>query len=490
MASQNYAYYYENDAGREPSGAYDNYPQHQQMAYAYAYGDQGGFYDAGPYAGGGRPPQQEQMRQQPDMRQYDRSPNAYNYPAEPQPSQAYSPQYQQQYQQQQQLPPRAARQQQQQQPRYQQQPSPLPPPVAANIFAPATTATATTAASSSPPVLKTLLTRTAKQPYQMLADYSPSGSGGGGTKGGGGGGGGGKRDSTSNLLNKAEAGGKKGRANRRGAGCCGRYCGCCMACVPGTRRGKIACGTMIVLLLAGLALAGFFLFPRMPDITVKSFRIDAATGDAASAATVVLPSKTNNNTFKLALPVVMKVEAVSTNPYKIKVSQLNVSAFVNTADAPRQPIGVGGEKNIMIASKGLTKFTLNFTIEYTQNMGLIGILTDPALNQFLASCNISAFSTTAVQGQATKIDYSTDVTVFPLSNLGIVPNLAGTFGFPCPFGGTFLKGLQDVAAGLKNGTVGTATLSKKVKALLGQTALGSSLLKDFDLDAILKSAGL
>ncbi|KAJ3156181.1 hypothetical protein HDU86_004149 [Geranomyces michiganensis] len=466
--------------------------------------------------------QQQQQQQQPDMREY----NAYYYSQQQQQQHPYNPQYypQQVYPHQQApsaSPPSASssprapapdhyyerqQQQQQQPPLYpynsaRDHPKPPPPAAAAasyNIFAPAAAAANVADPLAAP--LKTLLTPTAKQPYQMLADYSP-GDGGGSKGGGGGAGGGGPRSSTDNLLNnnktttgsldaKVGATTRGGRRGRRGGCCGGRYCGCCMACVPRTRRGKVACAAMILILIAGLAVAAFFLFPRMPDITVKSFRIDAASGDAASAATISLPSKANNNTLKLALPVVMKVEAMSINPYKIRVANLNVSAFVNTIDDPRQPIGTGGERNVMIAAKGLTQFTLNFTIEYSQKMGLIGVLTDPGLNQFLASCNISAFSSTAVQGQPTKIDYSTDVTVFPLSNLGIVPNLAGSFGFPCPFGGAFLKGVQDVAAGLKNGTVGTAALSKKVKTLLAQTALGSSLLKDFDLDGILKSAGL
>ncbi|TPX56975.1 hypothetical protein PhCBS80983_g04174 [Powellomyces hirtus] len=232
---------------------------------------------------------------------------------------------------------------------------------------------------------------------------------------------------------------------------------------------------------------GFFFFPRMPDITVKSFRLASGSGGEVGGLDLQLPSARNNNTFKVSLPVIMRVEARSSNPYEIMVNQLNVSAFVNTVAEPRESIGWGSQQNVKLAPRGLTTISLNFTIAYTQPLGLLAILTDPAVNQFLASCNITAFSSDVVQGEATRIDYATDVTVMPLAKIGIKPQLTGTLGFPCPFSGSLLQSLQDVAGGFKNGTLPLRNATTALESALKKTSLGASILGGLDLNNILKT---
>ncbi|KAI8922581.1 hypothetical protein DFJ77DRAFT_29666 [Powellomyces hirtus] len=287
------------------------------------------------------------------------------------------------------------------------------------------------------PKLATLLTRKSKQPYEMLADY------------------------TSNSKDAGRNDGLERTRKRRG---CARVCACCGCCIPRSRRGKVGCATVTVVILIALGLVGFFLFPRMPDITVKSFRLASGSGGEVGGLDLQLPSARNNNTFKL-----------------------NVSAFVNTVAEPRESIGWGSQQNVKLAPRGLTTISLNFTIAYTQPLGLLAILTDPAVNQFLASCNITAFSSDVVQGEATRIDYATDVTVMPLAKIGIKPQLTGTLGFPCPFSGSLLQSLQDVAGGFKNGTLPLRNATTALESALKKTSLGASILGGLDLNNILKT---
>ncbi|KAJ3017444.1 hypothetical protein HKX48_003546 [Thoreauomyces humboldtii] len=265
----------------------------------------------------------------------------------------------------------------------------------------------------------------------------------------------------------------------------------CCCCIPRSRRGKFGCGFGILFVLVAMGLIAFFFIPRFPSVTVKSFRISSGS---MSGITLQLPSATNNQTFSASLPVTMKVVATSTNPYPIHVDMLQVKAVVNTPTNNAEPIGTGQEGQLIFAPKATTQFGLNFTIQFTQVGGIASLIQDPALNQFLASCNISSPFSTApvVLGVPTQIDYETAVSVIPLNKVGIVPRLAGTFTFPCPFSGTLLRSMQDLAGGLKNGTLSIPKAITQAETILAGTSVGQSLLNGSggDLANALKSFGL
>ncbi|KAJ3191490.1 hypothetical protein HK101_007672 [Irineochytrium annulatum] len=240
-----------------------------------------------------------------------------------------------------------------------------------------------------------------------------------------------------------------------------RYC-CCF-------RTRAGCGTtmccLVIFILAGLAVGGYFLWPRWPTVTVSDpYARTDGTPVFQSSGSAFTASKTQP--FTLGFNLVVDVNAFSPNYEDINVDVLSFDGKLLDLDGVKVLPGAivaGTDRNIMFPHGKSTKFQLvgafnnwpftiviikvvvvvmimqPITLSYTLTTPVISLSglagTDEVVNTLLTSCGIGG------AGRNLNVDYTVSVSIGVISWTGYKPSFSGKLNFACPVSSSALSGL-------------------------------------------------
>ncbi|KAI9206591.1 uncharacterized protein BJ171DRAFT_597264 [Polychytrium aggregatum] len=225
-----------------------------------------------------------------------------------------------------------------------------------------------------------------------------------------------KRQKTSNarVLDPASDTGYDRRPKDR------RYC-CCFR----TRRGCCTFSILLtILILVGLGLAVYFLYPRFPTINVSSpFLLNSSAGLTTLGS---LGSASAASPFVLSFGFAVNITVNSQNYIDIFVSSLTVN--INLLDNNGNPLssvkGTGVANNFNIRSFQTSVVTLPTNVSYTT--------TSPVSVKNIVDPDFLVLESSCVGSTPFNFKYTGSLTIPLISWTGYHPSFDGTFTQDCP----------------------------------------------------------
>ncbi|KAJ3019621.1 UNVERIFIED_CONTAM: hypothetical protein HDU68_010584 [Siphonaria sp. JEL0065] len=239
-----------------------------------------------------------------------------------------------------------------------------------------------------------------------------------------------------------------------------RFC-CC--CCPKKKQHRMICGGVVALVIIGLGILAFFMFPRMPTSSIWNVeQIDFAI-------TYPTPDK-NINQMRIQGTFKMDVTSFNPNAYHLLLDKLDVDVHVRANEsivfskystsplalvvgtqgvamigpAPSKDqkpagykpsnsslIGTASYKSLYLPPKSSTNYTMMFSLDYTPDQ-FVGILEDPTIMEMASACGLS--SRPAGIRRPIGLSYNGKSTIGLLSWMGIYPEISNdSGGLYCPF---------------------------------------------------------
>jgi hypothetical protein len=193
------------------------------------------------------------------------------------------------------------------------------------------------------------------------------------------------------------------------SGCC--QPGCCCCCIYST-CGKWVCAIVTLLFLAGLAVAGYFLFPRIPTVSNTNISVNSAPGSVSVSGPATTPTLAINFTATATVYnpnyiTYYTKEIVLTGTYVMTTGQL-------------VPAGSGALYNQAFPPMASTNIAIPYNLQYTAT----GV-NDPVLQDLLTQCGILGSS-----GSPLKFNYELLVVLDPITFVRVP--VSGTTTVQCP----------------------------------------------------------
>ncbi|KAI8830444.1 hypothetical protein BJ741DRAFT_358787 [Chytriomyces cf. hyalinus JEL632] len=192
------------------------------------------------------------------------------------------------------------------------------------------------------------------------------------------------------------------------------------------------------ILLAGIAVAGFFLWPRSPTVTISEPYIPSTIAPIQIAGSS-LASASASNPATIILNMAVDVTVFSPNYIDIFVSKISfqgqlINPLTNT-NMDSAPVN-GIATNVNFRSKKTTAFTLMFTVTHPITSGAaLQILTgtDEVIHTVVNECSSS-------NGKL-PMAYNIQLSISAISWTGFKPMSSGKASIPCPASATELINL-------------------------------------------------
>ncbi|KAJ1918476.1 hypothetical protein H4219_002570 [Mycoemilia scoparia] len=219
-----------------------------------------------------------------------------------------------------------------------------------------------------------------------------------------------------------------------------RRCRCCSCCC--TKKYWAFCVPITLVIIAGLAVAGYFLWPRIPQAEFD--RIDVRNSNSASSSDSSSGSLADqfignigfNRQGMVTLPLEIHMNVSNPNFIPWTINNVTVDGFINLGDGKNSkfPVGKGGlPKAFKMPKKSVDNdmvIFFNFKLDVTQ------VNYKDAAEMVQKSC--------VKNGPPLKFSYDAKVEIKPISGLGIKPKISNTVNFDCP-----LKGIGDLGIDIK-----------------------------------------
>ncbi|KAJ3291457.1 hypothetical protein HDU79_002388 [Rhizoclosmatium sp. JEL0117] len=223
---------------------------------------------------------------------------------------------------------------------------------------------------------------------------------------------------------------RKEREQQRNSGV--RHC-CCFK----TRRG--CCWTIsaiIVVLLAGIGVAIYFLWPRISSVQVSEPYLDPTSASPYSVSGTPT-SASPTAPFQLKINLAVDVSVKSDSYISITVSNADFSGALLTDAGVRVPntLASGSSGGVTFNGSGATtKFRLPVAVVYNAVSPVTNVAADPALTVLVGKCANGG-------GGTVKIAYTVSVGVSWISWTGYKPSFDGVTQFVCPDVGALVGGI-------------------------------------------------
>ncbi|KAJ3010908.1 UNVERIFIED_CONTAM: hypothetical protein HDU68_001916 [Siphonaria sp. JEL0065] len=209
-----------------------------------------------------------------------------------------------------------------------------------------------------------------------------------------------------------------------------RFC-CCFR----TRKGCCLVIFLIVfLILAGLGVAAYFFWPRIPQITISEPFLNPTTVPFTASGS--LTSASTQQPFVIQMNLAVNVNVFSPNYESITVNNVYFTGQLLNTDnkTPIPNANVNGQSgSVTFPSNKNTQFMMPLTVMYSLTSGLAAIASDPALSLFASQCNGS--------GGNIKMGYTVSINLAIIAWTGYKPSFTGTTQFPCPNLSSAVSGL-------------------------------------------------
>lgn len=189
---------------------------------------------------------------------------------------------------------------------------------------------------------------------------------------------------------------------------------CCCCCR--TRLGALCCALLMVAFILGLALAVFFLWPRIPSIQLQSINQQGTSTSIQNSDFTQLFKVAPDNSLQAGV----QINLIVTNPNYIDLVvnslQLSGSLKSSTANVPNFLSG-SIARPVTLKSMRNSPFNIPVRLTFPSNYAT-------TLLELAQVCN---------EKQEISIPYSIKLSLALLSWTGYQPTVSDTFSFPCPW---------------------------------------------------------
>ncbi|KAJ3100536.1 hypothetical protein HDU96_010298 [Phlyctochytrium bullatum] len=234
---------------------------------------------------------------------------------------------------------------------------------------------------------------------------------------------------TSGVISPPHAPSPRGSL-RRGASTKRYHGGYCCGCFR-TRAGCCAFWwVIVVIILAGLGIAAYFLYPRIPQVWVSDPY--APTDEKPLITSGSLASASSTTPYTIQFNLRTNISVYSPNNIDVKVDKLTLTGVLLDDSNKQLNARANGQKtDLVFKSKENTTFVLPVTMTYsvTTPATLIDLLAlqDPVINVLAKACGWVGSTRTPI-----KMDYTAEATIGLISWTGYKPKFDGRLNFNCP----------------------------------------------------------
>ncbi|KAJ3270509.1 hypothetical protein HDV01_007765 [Terramyces sp. JEL0728] len=217
--------------------------------------------------------------------------------------------------------------------------------------------------------------------------------------------------------------------------CCGIFA---------TKRGCVnTVGGITFVFLVGLGVALFFLWPRMPTVTVENplgnlgsdvGKLTFSSSDPANALAQASPQ----NPFVASIQLAVNIDVYSPNYIQYAFSGMHVQArlldpSMNGSTVSKDPIGAGEIGRVAFPSFANTSFTMPFNISFVANSPIQSIEDNINLYTLARSCGAQTFGLQPGKVPNT-IGIRIDGSIFSkvIDWTGFTPRFTRNIVIPCP----------------------------------------------------------
>ncbi|KAJ2813328.1 hypothetical protein H4S07_000766 [Coemansia furcata] len=211
----------------------------------------------------------------------------------------------------------------------------------------------------------------------------------------------------------------KARRRRR---CCGggRYCfcfskRCCMVFIP-----------VLILILAGLGVTLYFVWPRIPEVKFNQVGVAKSTSPTGKDTTVsdIVDGATINRKGVVTVPLIIHLNVTNPNFIPWTIHNVTIDGYLRnpTAGGDNFPVGEGGLH---------TPFSMPKKSEGNDMPIYFNFRLDTNNTNYLAAAQIVQQACTP-GGPQLRFYYKAQVILHAISWLGIKPTISDTINFDCP----------------------------------------------------------
>ncbi|OMJ30198.1 hypothetical protein AYI69_g269 [Smittium culicis] len=195
-----------------------------------------------------------------------------------------------------------------------------------------------------------------------------------------------------------------------------RYC-CCFS-----KRGLIIFLVIFFFFLAALGVAGYFLWPRIPNAQYKDISLSNSTAGSGNSVQDLLQAAKIEASGTITIPLVIDIEVDNPNYIPWTLNNVTLSGSIKTADGSDYQVGTG-------------KLISSFTMPRKSTGNIMKIYFDFSLesssSNFLSAATLVKNSCVP-GGPAIRFNYVATIYINAISWLKIRPKISDSVNFNCP----------------------------------------------------------
>ncbi|KAJ3149017.1 hypothetical protein HDU89_004018 [Geranomyces variabilis] len=239
------------------------------------------------------------------------------------------------------------------------------------------------------------------------------------------------------------------------------------------------CLLITIIILAGLGVAGFFLFPRIPSVDISTpflpvgaelaaFQAESTTWTPGVNTVGSLTAASAAAPFVLDIGVGVNISVASENYVGYRINQLTVVGFlkdvnnkvIDTTTSANQLQATSVITDARIAPRTTSILSLPISINYTVTspLTIASVINDPVLAVLARACGLPGIA--KVAGATINLHVTSTIDLRAISWTGYKPKIEKDVSFACPdavasaLGGVFAEGEKAVQNAISAGIAG------------------------------------
>ncbi|OMJ13577.1 hypothetical protein AYI70_g2004 [Smittium culicis] len=197
-----------------------------------------------------------------------------------------------------------------------------------------------------------------------------------------------------------------------------RYC-CCFS-----KTGLRVFLVILFFFLAALAVAGYFLWPRIPNAQYKNISLSNSTAGSGTSVQDLLQAAKIEASGTITIPLIIDIEVDNPNYIPWTLNNVTLSGSIKTADGSDYQVGTGKLISPFTMPKKSTGNIMKIYFDFSLDSSSPNFLSAAALVK--NSCVPS--------GPAIRFNYVATIYINAISWLKIRPKISDSVNFNCPVG--------------------------------------------------------
>lgn len=188
---------------------------------------------------------------------------------------------------------------------------------------------------------------------------------------------------------------------------------------------------VVALIMVGLGLLGFFLYPRIPQVTISA----PTNANLGRLSTGSIASASESNPFTVNMQLSLPISVYSTNYIAYSFENIGVTAkLTEQGTVVGGQIGNGDSGKVNFPPNKNTTFILPFNLTLSLTAPLTSLESNPQLQLLMSQCGTASFPDIEPAAKVGFIAIALNMSLSSkfLNWTGFVPSIAKNMEVPCP----------------------------------------------------------